>query len=57
MVYSDDIEDMIDRVTERLKARYPEITNFRWHAIKLLEDDEEVKRAYPLDLSGIADRS
>ena len=57
MVYSDDIEDRIDRVTERLKARYPEITNFRWHAIKLLEDDEEVKRAYPLDLSGIADRS
>lgn len=57
MVYSDGIEDKIDLITERLKAAYPEMPNYRWHAIKLLERDAEIVEKYPLDFSDIIDRS
>lgn len=57
MVYNDETEDKIDRVTERLKESYPDLTNYRWYAIKTLEYDEEVRDAYPVDLSGITDHS
>ncbi len=57
MVYSDEIEEKLDRVTELLKEKYPKIENYRWHAIKLLEQDAEIMKCYPLDLTGIADES
>ncbi len=50
MVYSDDIEDNIDLAKEALKARYPELSNHRWHAIKLLEGDGAVMEQYPTEL-------
>ncbi len=57
MVYSDDIEDRIDRISEMIAVKYPELKNQRWYAIKYLEADEEICRKYPLNLSGIADKS
>jgi ferrous iron transport protein B len=57
LVYSDEIEDKIDSISEVLLYTYPGIKNVRWHAIKLLEQDEEVMECYPVDLSGIVDRS
>lgn len=57
MVYSDEIEDKIDVIIALLEKKYPNINNFRWHAIKLLEHDEEIMSRYPIDLSGIADES
>lgn len=57
MVYSDELEDKIDQIKEVLKQRYPEIRNHRWHAIKLLEMDEEISRKYPVDLPQVIDRS
>lgn len=51
MVYSDLIEDKIDIITDILKQRYPDMPNYRWHAIKLLERDEEVSQRYPIGLS------
>ncbi len=57
MVYSDGIEDKIDKISELIEVKYPEIQNRRWYAIKYLEADEEICRRYPLNLSGIADRS
>lgn len=57
MVYSDDIEDKIDAVTDVLKTEYPEMDNYRWHAIKLLEQDAEVSARYPVELSHILDKS
>lgn len=57
VVYSDEIEDKIDIITELLEIQYPDMKNYRWHAIKYLEKDEEVMQKYPLDLRGIADRS
>lgn len=57
MVYEDYIEDKIDSLITSLSQKYPDITNKRWHAIKLLEGDKNVMEAYPLELSDIADRS
>lgn len=57
MVYDDVIEDKIDAVIEKYRAKYPHMQNMRWHAIKALEQDRSVLEKYPVDLSGIADRS
>ena len=57
MVYSDEIEDKIDILMEELKRRYPQLHNLRWHALKLLENDTEVTRDYPVDLPEVLDRS
>ncbi|MGI6254617.1 MAG: ferrous iron transport protein B [Acutalibacter sp.] len=57
MVYSDEIEDKIDLLMDALEKRYPDLQNLRWHAIKLLENDTEITRDYPVDLPEILDRS
>jgi ferrous iron transport protein B len=57
VVYSDEIEDKIDSISEILLYTYPGIKNVRWHAIKLLEQDEEIMERYPVNLSGIVDRN
>lgn len=57
MVYSDEIEDKIDTISEVLEEQYPEITNPRWCAIKLLERDKEISEKYPVDLPEVLDHS
>lgn len=57
VVYSDEIEDKIDRIIDLIKIKYPEIKNHRWYALKYLERDKEILEKYPLNLKGIADRS
>ena len=57
MVYSDTIEDKIDQIIPELQHRYPNLTNYRWHAIKLLEGDQEITQKYPVDLPQVLDRS
>lgn len=57
MVYSDLIEDKIDAITEVLRQRYPELNNYRWHALKLLEQDPDIMARYPVDLPQVMDRS
>lgn len=57
MVYHDDIEDKIDLIIGRLKQKYPNIKNMRWHAIKMLEQDEAVIEKYPLNIPEVMDRS
>ncbi len=57
MVYSDTIEDKIDQIIPELQHRYPDLTNYRWHAIKLLEGDQEITQKYPVDLPQVLDRS
>ena len=57
MVYEDYIEDKIDLIIQALAKAYPDLANKRWHAIKLLEGDKNVAQSYPVDLSGIIDRS
>lgn len=50
MVYSDAIEDKIDLAKEALKEKYPELSNHRWHALKLLEGDKAIVEKYPCNL-------
>lgn len=57
MVYSDRMEDKIDLIIAELKIRYPDLTDHRWHAIKLLEQDKEITSRYPIDLPDVIDRN
>lgn len=57
MVYSDAIEDKLDQIMAELKVRYPDLANYRWHALKLLEGDREISEKYPVDLPEVLDRS
>ena len=49
MVYRDDIEDKIDEIIPELKMKFPDLLNYRWYAIKLLEHDGEITERYPVD--------
>ncbi len=55
--YSDEIENKITVLTEKLCEKYPELSFKRWTAIKLLEADEQMIKAYPVDLPTVLDRS
>lgn len=57
IVYDDEIEAKIDELTVRLGKKYKDIKNKRWVAIKLLEQDTEIMKCYPIDTQGIIDRS
>ena len=55
--YDREMEDKIQRTESLLRETYPELTNLRWHAIKMLEKDKEVMSDHPVDLSGIVSQS
>lgn len=57
MVYHNTIEEKIDLISEVLKAKYPDIRNTRWHAIKLLEQDQEITEQFPIQRPDLLDRS
>ena len=55
--YSEDLEEKIAVLEEALHKANPGIVNARWHAIKLLERDEEISKEYPLNLPEVLDKS
>lgn len=55
--YRTDIEEKIEKLEVVMAARYPKHSSVRWHAIKLLECDEEVEQEHPLEVSNIVERS
>ena len=57
MVYSDTIEDKIELIIAELKKKYPDLPNYRWHAIKLLEQDKEITGRYAVNLPKVIDRN
>lgn len=57
MVYSDLLEDKIDKLTEVLSEKYPAIKNYRWVSLALLQQDPEIMEKYPVELPQILDRS
>ena len=57
MVYSDEIEDKIDLLIPLLREKYPELENLRWHALKLLEHDQEITEKYPVECPGALSKS
>lgn len=57
LYYSKEIEEKIDKLSVIMQAHYPTHSSVRWHAIKMLEDDEDVKSEHPVSVSNIVDRS
>ena len=55
--YPPEIENKIEKLEVMMQAHYPTHSSVRWHAIKLLEDDEEVKKEHPIQVTNIVDKS
>ncbi|MBD5480810.1 MAG: ferrous iron transport protein B [Lachnospiraceae bacterium] len=55
--YPEEIENKIAKLEVMMQAHYPTHSSVRWHAIKLLEDDEEVKSEHPIQVGNIVDKS
>ena len=55
--YDEEIEEKLTELTRMMRTNYPTHSSARWHAIKLLEGDEEVKTDHPIEVSHIVDRS
>ncbi len=57
MHYPDEIEEKIAKLEVMMQAHYPTHSSVRWHAIKLLEDDEDVKQEHPIQTTNVVERS
>ncbi|MCL2774037.1 MAG: ferrous iron transport protein B [Oscillospiraceae bacterium] len=60
LTYSSGIENKIAKIISALRVKYPDMENCRWHAIKLLEKDDEITRKCIdalSDLTDVIDRS
>ncbi len=55
--YGQEIEDKIEKLSVVMQAHYPTHSSVRWHAIKLLENDEDVADEHPVPVMNIATRS
>ncbi len=55
--YPEEIEGRIRKLTAIMQTDYPSHSSARWHAIKLLEEDEEVKQEHPIETGSVADRN
>lgn len=55
--YPAEIEHKIEKLSVMMQAHYPTHSSVRWHAIKLLEDDEEVRKEHPIQITNVVDRS
>lgn len=55
--YGQEIEDKIEKLSVVMQAHYPTHSSVRWHAIKLLENDEDVTNEHPVPVMNIAQRS
>ena len=57
LTYGEDIEDKIAQLEKRMQTWYPDHSSMRWHAIKLLENDEDVMNEHPISIEDVVDRS
>ncbi len=55
--YDNSIEEKMKDLEEILQNQYHIRENVRWYAIKLLEQDEEIRERFPLEVPEILDRS
>lgn len=55
--YSPEIEEKLTELTRMMRTNYPTHSSARWHAIKLLEGDEDVKTDHPITVGHIVERS
>ncbi len=56
VVYSPEIEEKIEKISQRFQEAYPDSHNVRWHSIKILENDEQMSQDHPIDISDIVDK-
>ncbi|MGI6094519.1 MAG: ferrous iron transport protein B [Lachnospiraceae bacterium] len=56
MTYSEEVEEKIAQLEQVLHKEWPEDTNLRWHAIKLLENDEEILKDHPVNVREIVNK-
>ncbi len=57
VTYQEEIEEKISRLEQRLAEQYQIMENARWYAVKLLEQDEEVAKQFPVEMPDVLDRS
>lgn len=57
VTYPHDIEEKIEKLEIMMGVRYPTHELLRWHAIKLLEYDDEVMAEHPIQISNIVEKS
>lgn len=57
LTYPEEIEDKIAKLEVMMQAHYPTHSSVRWHAVKLLEDDEEVREEHPIQTANIVEKS
>lgn len=57
VTYTPRIENKLSKVETVLKAHYGDMGRLRWHAIKLMEYDEEVSCDHPVNVSNIIDHN
>lgn len=57
LYYGEEIENKLAKLEVMMQAHYPDHSSVRWHAIKLLEDDEEVREEHPFSVINVAERS
>ena len=55
--YDENLEEKIRQIEAILRAKYGDMENMRWHAVKLLEQDPEVMKDHPVDISHIAEKN
>ena len=55
--YNEEIENKIEKLEIILSATHPELNNRRWHAIKILEYDEEELTYASSDTGNVADKN
>lgn len=55
--YGDEIEEKIAKIEVMLGAHYPKHASLRWHAIKLLENDAEVRNEHPISITNVVGKS
>lgn len=55
--YPEQIETKIEKLKVMLNAHYPGHHHMRWHAIKLLEWDEQVRKEHPISIVNVVDKN
>lgn len=55
--YGEEIEHKIAKLEVMMQARYTDHSAARWHAIKLLEEDETVMKEHPFSTANIVDKN
>lgn len=57
LTYSEEIEEKLAKLEVMMQAHYPTHSSVRWHAVKLLEDDEDVRNEHPIQTTNVVEKS